>query len=629
MCGIAGIINFSEKEVEDKDLHFLSASLKERGPDYSGLWKNNNVGFVHTRLSILDISNAGNQPMHFNDCSITFNGEIYNFKIIREELVKLGFTFFSNSDTEVILKGYNAWGIDALLNKLDGMFAFCLYDKKNSEAFFCRDRLGKKPFYFFKNRERLIFSSEIRGICALENNLTIDFESLDYYLTELSVPQPQTIFNEIKQVEPGSYLSLNIINATITNTKYYQFSIHRDDNNRDESNVLKELENKLNNAVIKRTISDVPIGCFLSGGVDSGLIVSTLAMHSNERVDTFSIGFGDKEYSELELANLVAKKYNTKHHELVVEPKNVSDTLVELLNYIAEPFADPSIIPTYLVCNQISKHVKVALSGDGGDEVFGGYGEFLTAYNTDKFVKQNPSENMRKTKAMGNSIGSKLGLPNNKNALYQSYSKMNGAQKISRYMGYDTIEKSQLYHSNLKNNKSFGEAILNNIWSKHKMPDSVDTLFLSSLDTRLLSGYLVKVDRMSMKNGLEVRSPFLDKDLMEYAFRINSHVLFGNGKSAKYLLKKLVEKRYDPNIFTREKKGFELPIKKWMKTDLRSMIQDILFSEAFKNRAIFNQTYVEKLVNEHLNDKVDNTYKIWILLCLELWFRGLKQNLNT
>jgi asparagine synthase (glutamine-hydrolysing) len=420
-------------------------------------------------------------------------------------------------------------------------------------------------------------------------------------------------------------LKLNFKNRNISNTKYYRFTIQRN-NDQDETSILKEIENKLTNAVIKRTISDVPIGCFLSGGVDSGLIVSTLAMNSDESVDTFSIGFGDKEYSELELAELVARKYNTKHHLLVVEPKNVSDLLVELLNYMGEPFADPSIIPTYLVCNQISKHVKVALSGDGGDEVFGGYGEFLTAYNTDQFLKSNPSSNVRKLKAFANQLGLKLGLPNNKSALYQSYSTMNGAQKMSRYMGFDPIEKSQLYHSNLQSNKNFGETILNKIWDKHKMQANVDTLFLSSLDTRLLSGYLVKVDRMSMKNGLEVRSPFLDKELMEFAFAINAEMLFGKGQSAKFLLKKIAEKRYDSDIFTRDKKGFELPIKKWMKTDLKTFIEDILFSSEFKNRTLFNQDYVKKLVNDHMSNAIDNTYKIWILLCLELWFRGFEKH---
>jgi asparagine synthase (glutamine-hydrolysing) len=625
MCGIAGIINFSEKPVEHWQLNLLADQLKERGPDHQGFWEEGQMGFVHTRLSILDVSNAGNQPMHFSNCSITFNGEIYNFKIIREELTKLGCTFISNSDTEVLLKGYAAWGIDRLLAKLDGMFAFCLYDKSILEAFFCRDRLGKKPLYIFQDEHKLIFGSDIRGIYQLEKNLNIDFESLDYFLTEMSVPQPKTIFKEIKQVEPGSYLKLNVKKKNITGINYHRFTIQRS-NEQNETGVLKELEKKLTAAVIKRTISDVPIGCFLSGGVDSGLIVSTLAMNSDERIDTFSIGFGDKEYSEIELAKVVAKKYNTKHHEILVEPKNVSDLLIELLNYIGEPFADPSIIPTYLVCNQISKHVKVALSGDGGDEVFGGYGEFLTAYNSDQFLSTNPSPNIRRLKTIGNQLGSKLGFPNNKNSLYQSFSKMNGAQKMSRYMGFDTIEKSKLYHSNLQNNAHFGEDILNKIWEKHKVQANLDTLFLSSLDTRLLSGYLVKVDRMSMKNGLEVRSPFLDKELMEFAFGINADMLFGKGKSAKFLLKKIVEKRYDSHIFTRDKKGFELPIKKWMKTDLKTFVEDVLFSSEFKNRALFNHDYVKKLVKDHMSNTIDNTYKIWILLCLELWFRSAEQH---
>lgn len=623
MCGIGGIINLSKEKVEEPELQLIAAELKERGPDHQGFWIKDNLGFIHTRLSIIDVSNAGNQPMLRNEVLITFNGEIYNFKDLRNELLSQGHTFSSNSDTEVILNGYAEWGIEELLKKLDGMFAFCLYDITSAQLFLCRDRFGKKPLYVFRDKERIVFSSEIRPISKLQKNLTIDYQSLDYYLTELSMPQPRTIWNEVCQVASSCYKKINLVDYSIQDISYYQCSINKVVNF-DENNLLIELERKMTDAVLKRTVSDVPIGCFLSGGVDSGLVVSTLAKNSKERVKTFSIGFNDKEYSELEIAKIVAKKYNTDHTEILVDSGNVSDMLVNLLKYIGEPFADPSILPTYFVCREISKYVKVALSGDGGDEVFGGYGVFLTAYMTDKFIENTPNKSLRKIKAVGNQLLSRIGMSANSYALYNSFYNMSGSDKLNRYMGFNFEEKKFLYASNLVGNANYSLNILNRIWDKNDTTSSItNALFLSSLETRLLHGYLVKVDRMSMKNSLEVRSPFLDKDLIEFSFSINNNLVFGNGKSTKYLLKKIVERNYDSDIFSRKKRGFGLPIKKWLKSDLKQMVYDVLLSSSFKNRGLFNYNYVEKLIDDHMNKHVDNTHKIWALLCLELWFQQI------
>lgn len=619
MCGIAGIINF-QGSGEDS-LRRMLKCLSLRGPDHQGIWYDDRVTLGHARLSIIDISTAGNQPMWANDNVITYNGEIYNFPALKESLHQLGYRFETGSDTEVLLKGYHCWGMQSLLQKLEGMFAFCLYDQKKGLVFFCRDRLGKKPLYLCSENGALYFASEITSLRSVGLGKGIDLESLDYYLTELAVPQPKSIFTNIEQLRPATFRTISINNPLgFIDKQYYQPSIERQ-GAIEEAELLRQLEEHLGDAIFKRTIADVPIGAFLSGGVDSGLIVALLAERSNSPVKTFSVGFEEESHNELPLARLVSSKYSTEHTEILLNSSDLPEALESTLTYVGEPFADPSILPTAVICKHISRSVKVALSGDGGDEIFGGYGEFLTAYNTDNFALLN-NPLARNIKVFQNNVQRVFRTGNSRSSLYNAYLKMDGASRLSRYQGFDKNEKARLYTEAYQKKCCWGEEYMSALWSKNGKENSIlDSLFLTMLQTRLLNNYLVKVDRASMMNSLEVRSPFVDHRLIDFAFRINASQLLNGGITTKYLLKKLVQKKYDPLIMQRTKKGFEMPLAKWLRGDLREMTQDLLSRDSVKDRGLFNEKVVEKYLSEHMNKKHDHSYRIWSLLCLEIWFR--------
>ena len=621
MCGIGGVV-FRNKAVERSRLSKMASFSNERGPDNTGLWIDANMGFYHNRLSIIDLSQSANQPMVKENHVIVFNGEIYNFKQLKKEIENLGSSFKTNSDTEVILEGYKVWGIDKLVSKLDGMFAFSILDRAKQSMVLVRDRFGKKPLYYLKNNLKFTFSSDIRAIKWEEPNLTVNYNSIDYFLSELTVPQPNSIWNEVKQVEAGFYMTYNFSTNEIEHKKYhsFQFADEKLTFNNEES-LLDELESKLTKAITKRTLADVPIGCFLSGGVDSGLIVALLAENSSKPVKTYTVGFENKDYNEISEAKLVYEKYATQHTELMMPKSDIGNLLIDLTKYIGEPFADPSIIPTYLISKEISNHVKVALSGDGGDEVFGGYGEYLTAYQSEVFSKSN-SPNVQKIKALYSKFNNRVLKKSDRSSLFYSFSNQLPSQKLNRNIGFSDSEKIKLYKA--KHLKPFySELYLNELWDENSNNiSSTDDFILTSLRTRLLNDYLVKVDRMSMRSSLEVRSPFLDTELADFSFSLDHKYRFNGGLYKKYLLKKIVSKKYDERIFNRPKKGFSIPLKQILKNELKEMSYDLLTSQIFKNRNLFNASFVDKLISNHMNGIKDNSNKIWILMCLEIWFQN-------
>ena len=564
--------------------------------------------------------------MNRSYATIVFNGEIYNFRECRKSLEKLGETFSSGSDTEVLLAGYLKWGIEHLLERIDGMFAFALYDEHLNTIFLCRDRLGKKPLYYYNNGEEFYFSSEIRSICKVVSELTVNFRAIDYYLSELAVPQPHSIWNEVKQVEPATYLTINT-SGKIIQRSYYKFAIARN-LELSEKEILRLLKDKLTAAILLRTVADVPIGCYLSGGVDSGLIVSLLATNSSDRVKTFSVGFLESEYNELNDAKKVALRYSTEHQEIIVDPTASVNVIEDLLDYIGEPFADPSIIPTYLISREISSNVKVALSGDGGDEIFGGYGEFMTSYGADLYRFRHKSRIEQEIMSLTGSMKRKMFGRKNDNSLYNSFLKQDGEERLSKYMGFNQTQKRHLYNGKFAPFRDFTGEFINDKWEKNKSKHLTDELFLTMMETRLLNNYLVKVDRMSMINSLEVRSPFLDTKLIEFAFSIPLNILFGSGCSAKYLLKKLAEKLLDENVFSKKKKGFELPVRSWLRNELAGYVKSYLMSDSFRSQKLFNHKYVSHILNRHVSGHEDHTYRVWALLCMEVWRAKNKVDFN-
>ncbi len=622
MCGIAGIVNLNGELVSEAHLEKMSAFMKERGPDNLGMWVNENVGFSHRRLSIIDLSVNGHQPMldRENTIVITFNGEIYNFPELKIELQKNGVSFTTSSDTEVLLYGYKTWGIESLLSKIDGMFAFVLYDLIKKKVFLCRDRFGKKPLYYSFQNSQLYFSSDIRSITPFISNIEMDYEALDFYLTEISIPQPKTIWKNISQVYKSSFIELDLTTRKWNSKEYWRLESNPKLNlNFQEAEKL--VEQKLTSAILKRTISDVPIGCFLSGGIDSGLIVALLAQNSKEKVKTFTVGFSEDDFNELPLAKKLAERYNTNHTEIIIKP-DIENEIFDLVDYFGEPFADSSAIPTYYVCKEMRKHVTVALSGDGGDEMFG-YNNYAYMEKVANFLLKNPSEIRRSTKTIISKVQNRFGVKvENLGALNDFCKDEKSGIALIRGMAFMPNEMSMLYNKDFTEKApTFSMSEVKKIWSKYEKEGLTDKIFLASLDTRLLNDYLVKVDRASMKSSLEVRSPFLDKNLAELAFKLPNEYKINNGE-AKYVLKTLAQKHVDQDIFNRKKQGFGIPVKHWLKHELKNLVNEHLSSDQIKKRGFFNPEYVSRILKEHNSNVVNHTHKIWSLLWLELWCKN-------
>ena len=620
MCGIAGIINFDKKKVEVSQLKKMNAFMSNRGPDAEGYWQDKNIGCSHKRLSIIDISDKGLQPMlnKGKTAVITYNGEIYNFKSLRNLLQKAGYHFYSDTDTEVILNGYLYWGIDKLLEQLDGMFAFVIYDLKKQIAFACRDRFGQKPLYYLSNSDQFIFASDIKAIKSVSKTLNLNYNSLDYYLSELSVPQPLSIWEEINQVQEAHYIKINLQQFKTIEKKYWDLDFSKK-NKLSETENIKIVENKLITAIEKRLVGDVEIGTFLSSGIDSGLITALLSSKLNKRVKSFTAGFDYNEYNEIPLARELANKYNTQHTEINIQA-DIINTIEESIDFFGEPFADSSCIPSFLLSKEIKKKLKVVLSGDGGDETFGGYHDYKWASQADNYLQKYPSKLLRSPIKITNQVLNKIITTNDNYGHIEAYIKMPDYLKLYRNMGFSPVEKSLLYNNNAKYvNGNFTSEFLKKLWRKNAKGNYTDSIFSTSIHSRLLNDYLVKVDRTSMANGLEVRSPFLDKDLVEFAVSIPNGIKLKHN-TEKYLLKKLGQKYIDENIFNRKKQGFGIPLNHWLKKDLKTFSHDLLLSQTFKNRKLFNQAYIEKILEEHQTNKQEHTHRIWALLCLELWF---------
>jgi len=513
MCGIAGYIghdNFRiNKDDALKNLSKMTNIIAHRGPDDSGGWADKQVGLGHRRLSIIDLSNAGHQPMESEDKNLVlvFNGEIYNFIELKKELEKKGVVFKSHSDTEVILHGYRVWGRD-ILQKLNGMFAFAIWDAIKKELFLARDRVGKKPLYYSQFQNVFLFGSEIKSILTWPGfKREANYEAIHHYLTYQYVPSPLTAFDGIKKLPPAHYMVIRSDSSPVIQ-KYWQLNSPEKAKRRSESVLVEELDELLHNSVKSRMIADVPIGAFLSGGVDSSAIVAMMAKYSTNPIKTFTIGFEEKDYDESNYARQVASQYETEHHEFSVKPDAMA-LLPELVWHYNEPFADASAIPTFYVSKMTSEHVKVVLNGDGGDESFIGYSRYLTCRN---WLNDAPGISNYNWKDYAKIFLSKLGVRK-----YTLHSLDNLPQMYEGPMAffYDS-HKSIGYGSRLKeyvNNSSMDRLspFFNN------SVDPAASAAWADIHTYLPDDLLVKVDVATMAHSLEARSPLLDYKLMEWA----------------------------------------------------------------------------------------------------------------
>lgn len=611
MCGIAGILSFGNSLPSVNQIKEQSSILQPRGPDNFDAVGYKNAILCHHRLSIIDLDSRSNQPLRYGKMIISFNGEIYNFKAIRNELEHEGLTFNTSSDTEVLVAACSTWGVKYALKKVKGMFALAIIDTESNQLTIARDVFGQKPLYYGSFEDEFVFSSDIRFIKKRQSNLTLDLKSLDFYFQELSMPQPRTIWEEVRQLSPGTYSCIDM-NTGFSETKsYHEFDFSAKKYTWDEA--LYCVEESLLSAVLRRTESSIPIACFLSGGIDSGLIVSLLAKNSSAKVNTFSVGFREEEFNELKDAKRLAMQYDTNHTEMLIEP-NISDVVFNVLSDIGEPFGDSSLIPSYLITREMGSAYKVALSGDGGDELFG-YPSYAQAYALEQLLHKK-GLHVPKLKIAISKLNSRLGIGPNLGGFKQYLSSAPDYNLLRRDMAFSDDELDNLLEDRTTH---FGKDYLSNCWSILKNQGLTNKVIGGSLKSRLLNDYLVKVDRASMLNSLEVRSPFLDVDLAQLSFQIPNSIKFKN-YNAKALLKELAKKYVDVNIEKRPKSGFGIPINHWLRNELKPLLYEYLSSEQLAKHGLFQENCVRRLMDEHMTGKADNRHQLWCLLSFQIWY---------
>lgn len=622
MCGIAGKISFSTP-VTPQSVETMCTAIKHRGPDDSGVYisPDQNIGLGHRRLSIIDLSPLGHQPMRYLDrYEIVFNGEIYNFQEKREALQKEGYTFQSQSDTEVIMALYDKYK-EKCLDHLRGMFALALYDEREQVLFCARDRVGKKPFKYYFDGNTFLFASELKAILTQpEYEKEIDYEAIHHYLTLQYVPTPLTGFVGIKKLEPAHYLILDLKTKTLKKERYWKLDYSKK-LSLSETEWKKRILEKLEESVRLRMISDVPLGAFLSGGIDSSAVVAMMAKHSDKPIKTFSIGFQEKKYNELPYARKIADQFKTDHTEFIVEPDAI-DVLPLLVRQYEEPFADSSALPTYYVSKLTREHVTVALNGDGGDENFAGYTRYA-AFRASLFL-----ENFSwLTKTIGVPITRLIKniLPTTFfDRLYRLTTSL-ATDYRERYMGFTSYftneQKEELYTDSFRKNIQGKNTydLIGKQFLESGANDKTEQAVYADFATYLPEDLLTKVDIASMAVSLEGRSPFLDHEFLELTAQIPFSLKLKGFNNKKYILKETLRGIIPDEILFRPKMGFGVPIDAWFRDELKTYSQDKLLHGELVRRKLFRPEAIQKLLHTHTSTQINYSPQIWALLTLELW----------
>ncbi len=629
MCGISGF--YSRQRITKDTLTLMNDTMIHRGPDDSGVEiyeapGGYTVGLAQRRLSILDLSPLGHQPMHSADgcISVVYNGEIYNYRELKEELSD--YSFCSNCDTEVILAAYLKWGISCV-EKFNGMFAICIYDRRSADLYLIRDRIGKKPLYYELEGENLVFASELKPIMARPGfSGKIRSELLPRYLFQQYINAPDSIFEHVYKLEPGSILKFKEGKSTIwkywdVKTVYHKM---QESPVTDYKQGKEELKALLNKAVASRMIADVPLGTFLSGGYDSSLTTAIAQKHSSEPVKTFSIGFNDERYNEAKYAREIAEYLGTDHTELYIGEKEMLDLVESIPEFYDEPFADSSQIPTMLVSKLAKSRVTVALSGDGGDEFFCGY---------------NLYENVRKAQkldTLGEMIHGICNLP----VLRQSKVEERLPFKVRVIAGNRVKEAKTQFTSNnymnLAEKMTLGEGktCYYASESNYQVENWQIRRMLLDMDTYLPGDILCKVDRASMKYSLEARCPILDKDVMEYSFRLSHDLKYRNGIK-KYILKEIAFDYIPKQMLERPKKGFSVPLDDWLHGPLKEQLLAVSDSAYLRRQGLFQPDFVKKLIENYLqtgdggpSTGANYSRLIWSFFVFQQWYHGYCSNLS-
>ena len=619
MCGIFGFLINNQNHNINNLINKMSNSILHRGPDSQGSYIGNKFVLGINRLQIIDLI-TGDQPIEsFNKKNIiVFNGEIYNYLELREELISKGYFFKTKTDTEVVVNIFQEYGIDGFA-KLNGMFSFAILNKDEESIIIVRDRFGIKPLYYYYDNNSFVFGSEIKSILKYPNiNKKINLDSIDFYMTMENIPAPFTIYENIKKLEAGCFIQFKKNNLECK--RWYNYQINPKIKNYNENEVLEKTKYLIQQAVNRASVSDVPIGTFLSGGIDSSLITYYLSKISNSQINTFSMGFNEKSFDESNNARQISKHLDTNHFELILDPKTIIDSLDKIYSNIDEPFADPSLIPTYYLSKFTSQHIKVAISGDGGDEIFGGYPTYL-ARNIASFVPKNFSNFI-------NFFINKI--PSNFNYLSFDYKLKKFFNNIDidpdiRHLywlgSFNHRQKKELYKDELlklKLSKNIFEKYIIEYMNKSNLVQNWERSLY--LDSRfyLSDNNLAKTDMASMLNSLEVRVPFLDNDLTEYISKLPISLKY-KGLKSKYLLRKINKEFLPKHIANLPKKGFGVPIAKWINKDLKTIICDTLLSDDLIKLNYFNNDYIKKIIDNHWNKKNNNRKEIWTIYCFAVW----------
>jgi asparagine synthase (glutamine-hydrolysing) len=592
----------------------MASVINHRGPDDEGIYVKNNVGLAHKRLSILDLSPAGHQPMNNEDGSIwiVFNGEIYNFLDLREELQKKGHTFRSRTDTETIIHLYEEKGVECV-HDLRGMFAFAIWDENKKRLFCARDRAGKKPFVYAHTEDGLVFASEIKSLLrdpALKRNL--DYSAIHHYLTYQYVPSPLSIFKDIKKLPPAHVLIYE--GGDLTIKRYWSLSYQKKLHLSSVGEYGEQFRDLFQEAVKIRLRSDVPLGAFLSGGIDSSLVVAVMSRLMNQPVKTFEVAF----------ARIIAEKYETDHHEFTVKPDAVS-ILPQLVWHYNEPFADSSAIPTYYVSKMTRDFVTVALNGDGGDESFAGYERYVADKLADYYRRVPPFIREGIIRRVVDTLPHSTNRRNFFRRL-KRFVKGISEPPERRYVRwicfFDNEMKGDLYTPSFKDlNRELDSVDLTVKWYERADAEQfLDRTLFVDVMSYLPEDLLVKVDIASMAHSLEARSPFLDHKVMEFAALLPPNLKL-RGMETKFLLKDTLSDIVPQEILQRKKMGFGVPLDVWFRNDLKEMAYDVLLDQKSIERGYFRKEYVLQMLDDHVSKRYDHSYRIWALLFLELWHR--------
>jgi len=631
MCGITGIYAFNQDgQAVIEQVEKATAVISSRGPDNQGIFKNNVIGLGHRRLSIIDTSDGANQPMtnRFGRYTIIYNGEIYNFKQLRTELVTSGFEFETNSDTEVLLNLYIR-DREACLSKLNGFFAFAIYDANENNLFIGRDRFGIKPLHYYLDQDKLLFASEMKSLYAYGIKKQIDFTSLYSYLQLNYVPAPGSMIQGIKKLLPGHYI--NIKNDKVSVHQYYDVILNSQRFSGTFDLAVTQFRKLMEESVVNRLVSDVPLGTFLSGGVDSTVVTAIAAKHV-DNLKTFSIGFRDEPFfDETKYANAAAKFLNTDHTVFKLSNDDLYEHVFDMLNYLDEPFADSSAIAVYILSKETRKEVTVALSGDGADELFAGYNKHAAMFKINE--GDLPSRIVTKLKPLWDVLPkSRNNALTNKFRQLHRYAKAAKMSPRGRYWALAAMA-DESYAANLLA-PSEKHIELDKFWQLQanytaavEQDPSITANLLNDLKLVLPNDMLTKVDLMSMAHGLEIRVPFLDHNIVEFAFGLPDEMKI-NARIRKRVVQEAFRSWMPKEIYNRSKKGFEVPLLKWFRTEMRPLINDDLLNDDYIiSQGIFSVEAVKKLKSQLFSSNPGDSHaRIWALIVFQWWW---KKELNS